>query len=255
MEGSMIQKLPGHLAFLLRLSLSLAVVVAWCGAAKGVVLPTPLSFQEGDGGVYSQTQATFVALTRFGFADVPSTNFGSDSLIAIAADRQSVGLIRFADLLGTDVGQLPTTGVTIISATLTLTTEDPAANEVRVHRVVRAWDESAVTYNNFIPTVGANPGEDYIPSDVVGLGPSLDETAYSFDVTGIVQAWADGEANLGFAIAAESGTDTASFYSDDAGSLALRPLLQITYVPEPSSAVLGLLGAAWLIRYRRRSAG
>ena len=76
----------------------------------------------------------------------------------------------------------------------------------------------------------------------------------SFDVTALVQDWlTDPSTNFGFELLqpdiaiADSGKPIASLYASSASSnAALRPFLEITAIPEPSTPSL-LLGALGLV--------
>ncbi|MGF2075622.1 DNRLRE domain-containing protein, partial [Enterococcus casseliflavus] len=86
-----------------------------------------------------------------------------------------------------------------------------------------SWDEDTSTGNS-VPTIAGNAG--MIPDGGSG-------TTYVADITSVVQAWSSGSAaNWGLEILhVINGVGIAqnSFYSDDAATLANRPLLSVTF--------------------------
>lgn len=130
------------------------------------------------------------------------------------------------------------------------TTSKPLTTEL--HRVTQAWGETTVTWETQPTVAGAS-------SSTVQNGINQ---WVSFDVTGLVQDWlANPGSNFGVdltqpdIIIADSGRPIASLYASSAASNeSIRPFLQISAIPEPSTffllmASLGLVG--WASRRRR----
>jgi MYXO-CTERM domain-containing protein len=119
---------------------------------------------------------------------------------------------------------------------------------VSLHQVTTAWSEADVTWDTY-PT--------FSPTTV---SSTLVDTAgkwYSFDVTDIVRGWADGSTtNLGLAIQMDSPNGQVTLAGSANSSFNVGQAPRLTVVPEPASAMLGLLGlGACLLRRRRAVAG
>ncbi len=159
------------------------------------------------------------------------------------------------------------TGQTLQSAMLRLYVNDAPAlfgtTVVDIHEVTQAWDSSTTwdTYdgtNNWVAAGGdvAAAVAASSASIATAAGPALVGTWVDFDVTSLVQGWADGSiANNGVRV---SIADTPSAYGNFnlIASGSNGPQLVVTAVPEPAScaALLGLgVGAFVLRRKRKRS--
>ena len=120
-------------------------------------------------------------------------------------------------------------GALIKQAILTLTTEGQfsiSRNGSRFYRMTKAWSETS-TWNGL--TGGIQIGSETRSTADADSGGAVSNTGTrSFDVTRSVQAWADGETNLGWAILC-NGTDAWWFRSSEWGTVAERPLLTVIY--------------------------
>lgn len=179
-----------------------------------------LSFQEGDGGAYSSTAATFITYEG-------ATVWGSHFILEVLTHDEQT-LIRFPDIIGGNPGQIPP-GSTIVSATLSLTKyiavfETAASN---IHKMLVPWDENAG-----VPLPGPLWGPFLGQLPDVELGEIT-----SGDVTAPVQDWADGEANWGIMLRLETpqmpeeGFHRCQYFSDDAAELVRRPKLTVEFTP------------------------
>jgi hypothetical protein len=141
------------------------------------------------------------------------------------------GLIRFENLIGTAVTQIPA-GSTINSATLRLTVFDPGSG-LNVHRMLTTWDESATwtslaggiqtdgsdAETTVLATVGANDANGNVPNGTLDL-----------NVTAAVQAWANGSANHGLAlIPFLAGTNGIDVRTSESATAAERPALIVNF--------------------------
>ena len=108
-----------------------------------------------------------------------------------------IGLLRFRDLFGSEVGQIPP-GSTIASATLTLRSKDnPTSGSANLHRVLRDWDES-VRWDDFGAGLAPEYGVDFLSQIDVVTG-SIEAGDVLIDVTPSVAAWSeDPETNRGW---------------------------------------------------------
>jgi hypothetical protein len=113
------------------------------------------------------------------------------------------------------------------------------AGDVSLYPILAEWGETAVTFNTF-PTYSATA------TDTVSITTA--GQWYSFDVTDAVQDWHSGAIpNFGFAIIMDTATGNVAFL--DAGGRETAPAdptlaPRLTVVPEPGTALLGLIGFA-----------
>jgi len=187
-----------------------------------------LTFQQGDGGAYSTTDATYINESNF--------NFGS-SIVLTVVSGDVHALIRFPDIVGINPGQIPP-GSTIISASLTMTMYSVwnLFGVTHIHEVYVDWAESTVHGFGFY----ALPGPHYGPA-VGSILPNDPLGVTSGDMTSIVQHWADGDANRGVMLRTEmmpppDDIYITQYFSDDASEMAWRPKLVVEFTP-PEVAV------------------
>jgi hypothetical protein len=198
-----------------------------------------LTYQDGDGGAYSDTQGTMI------FANLPSNNHGSDADIGLAGSFIGSGLVSFDDIIGPNSGQVGL-GSAIVEAILTVTVGNSSALTFTAHQLLVDWDENTLTWNTLGGSPGPDGGIDYVTAAADSFVPSgTAPFTFDIDVTSIVQAWADGDANYGILLLG-AGVDAFTFRSDDNATQSDRPILSVTVVPEPATALLVALGMAGL---------
>jgi hypothetical protein len=183
--------------------------VAVCADSK------TLTFQEGDGGAYSSTQAAY-------FYTLSSKPITPTSVLTVASvyDLPTyVAILRFPNIIGSNPGQIPP-GSSIQSATLQLTRSMSTTYAAGLRLVTTAWNERNLSGAND-PATGAGAGS--IPAGDAG--------AHSADVTAAVQAWATGTDNWGLEIWPGFSTTKVNeqFYSDKVAAVAQRPRLTVTF--------------------------
>ncbi|MEY3011674.1 MAG: hypothetical protein RIT45_409, partial [Pseudomonadota bacterium] len=123
------------------------------------------------------------------------TNGGPRSGAQAAGSGDQVGLLRFGRLIGAKATQIPP-GAQMTSAKLTLV-RAAGTNPVTLHRA-GAWT-STTRWADFGPTPGPQPGEDFAGDYAAyAVGGSVGTDV--LDVTGDVQAFADGDDNHGWAL-------------------------------------------------------
>ena len=225
------------------------------------------AFQQGING-YSGTRDTWINEdspdSSYGEEDTRSTD--DDTSNSIFTDARGQSLIRFNEVFseGEATGQVPA-GSTIRSATLVIDVaidiDNPFLNpEFDVHPVLVPWQEDS-TWNSLDD--GLSVGEDLGPAfaSFPGDNDPNSDTMRRVDVTGLVQAWSDGQPNWGIAILPEiiNGNDEGiEIWTSESGNPLLRPRLEVVFELPPSppsadldgdgvvnSADLGLLVAAW----------
>jgi hypothetical protein len=201
------------------------------GTAVGIANPG-LGFREGLSG-YAGTQDTEI----HSFApDTPGGTSGGPDGGPNRVDNddqfgfQARALLRFSDIFGSSPGQIPF-GASISAATLTVGTADPGTFPVLIFRMLINWDEATTTWNTLGD--GIDNGTNGTEAVFFGtLNPGQDETTDNIDVTSLVQEWANGAPNYGWAFVA-TGTDGWSIYTSESASQAMRPRLAVQYWFEP----------------------
>ena len=129
-------------------------------------------------------------------------------------------LLRFDGIFGSDAGRIPF-GATIISATLTLSTTSKG-DGATIHRMVTGWSD-ADTWNSLGDGVQADGAQAMAQADLItGFVPAGTTT---LDLTASVQAWANGQPNLGW-VFLPLGPDGWKF---DSAEGAVAPLLTVEY--------------------------
>ncbi len=205
---------------------------------------TTLNFQEGQDGYNSTVCSTIEGsnpLSRIN--DWRLYGFGIPE-----ASQASPGLIRFDDIMGTSLKQIPATGATIESAVLHLYLEGAwgiAPQILTAYPLLKDWSRDDVTwsyraYDGSSPTAywgststatdGPIAGVDYedtlfATADFEGVPV---DTWISIDVTEILQAWYDGTLeNHGLVLFGDNTYD--GLYVRSAGQGTLSPRLEVTF--------------------------
>ena len=229
-------------------------------------IPEQISFQQGDGSAFSDTAFTYIQ-ERYDADD----NFGTDVLVQLEEEYRVSpdhmifqGLLAFPDIIGKANGQIYPES-TVTSATLTLTVSDDGSTTIPVtlHQMLKPWVENEATWSerssglsfgngatnplDNAAALTANPAD---PIDDGGGLPGVDyveastasHVAYpvgkvSFNVTSVVQAWANGTPNYGIFLQYLSDNGI-KIHSDDAVTLSDRPRLVVSYTPPPPKGTM-----------------
>ena len=194
-----------------------------------------LRFREGDAG-YTGTQDTYVQ------DSTPSSAYGNAT--AVRSDDGaplSTGLIRFDNLFGSGVGQVPL-GATISSATLSIhVLERDVADFIELRRMLAGWSESS-THASLVNGVQTDGSEAAASVETLFSAGQLGWNNIAVSAA-TVQAWLDGTApNLGWALVS-SGADTWSFASSEHADASLRPTLTIEFTA-PHAPVVSVSGGS-----------
>jgi hypothetical protein len=226
-------------------SLAIATVVAMGAAQAGAVT---ISFQNGVGGY---TDADNRSFTYDGLV-------GSDTIrVDLPNASQPAGSyawIFFGDIFG--AGAVPE-GVTITGATLEGWVDNPFGSAT----VARLLGDIANRPADFGASAGTFYEDD--PAEASSASHAACATTSSctppipivWDVTAIVQAWANGDTNFGFVLVPETTDGGTLVGTDSTLNPTLRPILTVTYAEVPEPGVLVLLAAAALtLRGSRRAA-
>ena len=147
-------------------------------------------------------------------------------------EGETQALIYF-DIFGSGVNDIPL-GSTITSAVLRFYEYNGSWHSRNVYRMTADWDESS-TWTSL--GGGVNPGENAETSPDSVYRHDNPGSFFGIDVTSSLQAWADGNANLGWAIISQ-GTDGSDYASFINSNPELRPTLTVEYT-EPSGGCAG----------------
>ena len=190
--------------------------------------------QQGIAG-YAETQDTWIsqANPNSSYGDAGTRVSDDDVTNSFFSDKQGQALVRFDGLIGPN--GVPA-GATILSATLTLQIADdidtPLFNpDFFIHPVLIPWSESS-TWNSL--GGGLQFGSELGPLVAIMAGdndPDGDGLR-TIDITGVVQQWANGAPNWGFAILPEiiSGNDDGiEIFSSESANPLLRPAIEVVY--------------------------
>ena len=151
---------------------------------------TTLQFQPGSGGYFGVVD-TYLHQSQPDTSRASSTTLVVDS---VDSKGEVQALLRFDDIIGSASGQIPL-GATILSATLVVQTTSKG-DGATLHRMLLPWSDSA-TWNSLANGIQADGIEAMIPNDLdTGFIPA---GTTRLDVTTSLQAWADGQANHGWA--------------------------------------------------------
>jgi hypothetical protein len=199
----------------------------WAAGAvsiKPVSSATTVTYQQGIGG-YTGTVDTELD------SGSPTTDKSANTSIVVDLDDgsgEAQGLIRFDNIFGTAAGQIPL-GVQITSASLTVEVTSATTGNVNLHRMLQSWSETS-TWNSLWSGLTADGTELATIADAqVTPGQG---TAVFADLESTVQAWANGDANYGWGLLADS-TNGWDFASSEG---TIRPILSVTYVDPGSQA-------------------
>lgn len=180
------------------------------------------SFEQGTNG-YSGTVDTFLQQNSPSTSNATATSLNVDGDVPTGTNLAAQALLRFDNLFGNGVGQIPS-NATIRSATLQLQVTNGSVNNMNLHRMLVPW-AATDTWNTLTSGVQTNDAEAYsMPDTSSGQSRS---GAISFNVLSSVQAWrANPASNKGWAIM-PTGTDGVDFNSSEG---SVKPKLIVSYV-------------------------
>lgn len=221
--------------------------------ALTIALPAPLH-----AALYSLDAGsdTYIFNNRDDAGSRDSVNGSSSTMLSV---NISGGSYNYFPLIYWDISSF--SGQTVEGdATISLTISSMAGSGVRTASLVQlpeAFNESTTTFNNYnsgAPDT-ARIGTATVPGASLTFSPPLGEAVFTVPGS-IVQDWIDSPAtNFGVGILMPEqnlpGPDVG-YYSRDVLNSSLRPTLDFTAVPEPSSAMLSTLAGLVLVTRRRR---
>lgn len=230
-------------ARLARFSLALALLV---GAAPAGAIT--ISFQNGADGYTGADNESF-----------SYNGLTSDDVIRVDLPSPgSYAWILFDDIIGPSAIPM---GSVISSATLEGFVDNPFGSAT-VGRLLDDIANRPMDPSTFGDAGVAGTFYDDDPAQLVSashgscVSGSVCEppTPISWDVTAIVQAWADGETNFGFVLIPETTNGGNIIGTDDTENPTLRPRLVVNIVPEPGVLSLLVPVALFIARGSRRAA-
>jgi hypothetical protein len=184
-----------------------------------------------------------------GYQFIPGLNFQSN-LGVVNDPSPSPNWHSFKSLIQFDLASVPYASGEITLATLELycSAVTPFTDEnsipisgsgvgnVSLYQVTAPWAENTVSWGTFPTYLSTAADTEFI--DTAGQW-------YTFDVTEIVKSWTAGsEVNNGLAIVMDSVLGQVTFLDSDGGPGAPTLAPRLTVVPEPGTALLGLIGLA-----------
>ncbi|WP_049916882.1 DNRLRE domain-containing protein [Halogeometricum pallidum] len=176
------------------------------------------AFQQGADGYGGTVDTTL-------YESDPMTAFGSDETMVVDSDEPpnsgsaAQALLRFDDVVGDGDGQIPA-GSTVDAATLVLECVNDG-DGATVHQMRTGWDDGDTwdSVGGGIRTDGTDAASDAVAE----TGP-VEVGMFAVDVTQSVQAWVDGDRNLGWAFAptGPDGCDLKTAESDNPPRLTVQ---------------------------------
>ena len=187
-------------------------------------------FQQGANG-YTGSSDTILRQSK------PAKTFGSDASIFVdgvdSAGQPIQGLLRFDDIFGYALGQIPE-GAIITSATLTLNVTDGTSEPFSLYRMLTGWTEGS-TWNSLGNGIQTNGTEAASAADVTLA--KLSAGTQDINVTQSLQAWSNGGPNFGWAFLMNGGNGWE--FTSSEGTVA--PKLTVVYGfpgPTPGLSVI-----------------
>ncbi|MBU1276892.1 MAG: DNRLRE domain-containing protein [Proteobacteria bacterium] len=192
----------------------------------------------------------------------PRNNYGSSTVLWQwnRPSREIQSLIQFSDIFGNNPGEIPL-GSTITNALLNVYIWNGSTAARKLYQLTTGWDAGNATWNSFgggVTVANQTTGSPVASYTQSGTG------WLSIDVTSSLQAWANGQANYGWAIFSDfaNTNDWSGIYSMNS-SVNFRSTLTVAYdspvagAPEPGTLLLlgsGLAGVlGWRARCRRKA--
>ena len=212
-------------------------------AAAGVGLaPKAMSRTITMGGGATKPQDTYL----YGYAGYENANYGGRASLMVERNG-AVSLLWFPGLLGSKAGHVPAKS-TVHSASLKLKCLSNGPHtpiSLALHRSLKPWNEGKGDGNAARSggatwkaaqqsrvrweTPGAQGRTDRSP-DPGATAAKVDASGFvTFDITGVVQAWADGQPNLGLILAPGTGSLSLTFASSEDPKPENRPQLTVTF--------------------------
>ncbi|MFT4605122.1 MAG: PKD repeat protein [Rhodothermales bacterium] len=177
-------------------------------------------------------------------ADDPSADFGAVDNMEIDGSPELGVLLRW------DTSEVPT-GVTVLSASISLSVFDSSPDTYEMYGLLRSWSETEANWLNATATTPwAKTGADGLAdhdNPVVGLIHSQYTGRRTFQLNengiALVQDWiGNPDGNYGLVIQDyDHSTDGVDFLSRETADSAQRPRLEIEYTSQPSAGRISIV--------------
>ncbi len=207
--------------------------------------PYVLTFQQGDGGAYSETEDCTLK------SDFPNSNDAIYYSTQLAKNGALVyrNLFRFPDIVGHSQGQIPH-DAKVVSAKLRLCLNMNGTQDqvVSMYRVTEPWSipygAPGWAHRRAGGALWTVPGCGYTDEQTRSHQLLAEDTQvldsrpfpYEWDVTVAVQAWAnDADQNHGLVVEMAENPCMAGFMSAECGVQAFRPMLLVTLSDLPDN--------------------
>ncbi|MCY2974955.1 MAG: VCBS domain-containing protein [Planctomycetota bacterium] len=166
------------------------------------------------------------------------------------APNETQVLLRFEDIVGAALGQVPA-GAIITSASLQVNTNNSGHGAV-MHRMLQNWSDTTSSWNSLVDGISSDGIEATLtPESIWGAVNTTGVTGgglTSVSVLNDVRAWQSGASNFGWFMKPHvGGTDGWGFSPSEAAVADQRPMLRIEWVPAGTTSVVfqeGLNGYA-----------
>lgn len=269
-----------------------SIAVAFYQIVNGVVQNNTYTFDLGQASNYRENTAYGVNVSTISGGPT-SGNIAADLVTAFGSDWASSGTVRwmvvggvenFASPLAGDPGTtaylsravstIPANGVSTTIPTISLTNRGILANNLSAFMTGTTNASQTVGDNSDGAIIGkgaVNTVEDFLPPAKLGtyfgigvnpeqtlgagtianngaFGDSLGTIEGALDIYRVISTTAGADLSAGY-----SGTDAAAGRGQYIGTLVLGTDGNLSIIPEPSSALLGLIGTLGLCFRRRRN--
>jgi hypothetical protein len=190
---------------------------------------TYVEFHRGGSNPFGETRDTYLDEGN------DASNFGGNVILKCGGTPISYDLISFPYIIGACSSDTIPFGAKIRNAVLHLTTTTKTSgNAFWAARMVTEWSEGYATYlkansREFWGDPGAENEDDVYFDEEYEVWPVAANTSYHFQVTEIVQAWADGQPNHGFFIDVDEDCQQVEWHSSEATAEADRPILEVWF--------------------------
>ncbi len=181
-----------------------------------------------DGGIYGTTWDTYID------ENAKSTNYFSSTYLYTGGAYDKTIMICFPYIIDDCASNAIPPGAKIDNAVLTLfTASSGSLDNHYIVRMLTEWVPTTVTFNSAHTRMDWSNGHltggiDFYFHDQEPVVPASAAAIYTFNATEIVQAWADGQPNCGFAIGGAQD-DWASWWPENTTTEANRPKLEVWF--------------------------
>ena len=173
-------------------------------------------------------------------------DFSSTDVLFVDEPGSKV-LMRFSDIIGDAVGQVPE-GAKVVTARLRLanTVGNAMGDGGSFHKMLVPWDDTD-TFNTLVDGVNPDGVEATVEFNTQAGNPSLNPDVqggfYDYDVTADVQSWVNGDLdNNGWLLQFwDSGSNGWGFRSSEGAEIE-RPQLEVVYIESPLTPEIEVAG-------------